>query len=136
MVRADHRREVACNAEGVLMVALTNLNLPPEAWKSARLLRAVPNCRLALMLSYHMLSPALSVEKTGLMTYLQAPPDAGPSVVQVTTGLQRKRAGRRLVEIGGRLPTATQLHQSFIKIEHPSSLCLLESWQNLAKYYY
>ena len=24
--------------------------------------------------------------------------------------------GRRLVEIGGRLPTATQLHQSFIKI--------------------
>ena len=99
------------------MVALTNLNLRPEAWKSARLLRAVPNCRLVLMLSYHMLSPALSVEETDLMTYLQAPPDAGPSVVQVTTGLQNwKRAGRRLVEIGGRLPTATQLHQSFIKI--------------------
>ena len=73
------------------MVALTNLNLPPEAW--------------------------LSVEETGLMTYLQAPPDVGPSVVQVTTGLQNwKCAGRRLVEIGGRLPTATQLHQSFIKI--------------------
>ena len=69
------------------MVALTNLNLPPEAW-NARLLRAVPNCSLVLMLSYHMLSPALSVEETGLMTYLQAPPDAGPSVVQVTTGLQ------------------------------------------------
>ena len=67
--------------------------------------------------SYHMLSPALSVEETGLMAYLQSPPDAGPSVVQVTFGLQNwKCAGRRLVEIGGRLPTATQMHQSFIKI--------------------
>ena len=100
-----------------LMVALTNLNLLPEAWRSARLLRAVPKCRLVLMLSCHMLSPALSVEEAGLMTYLQSPPDAGPSVVQVTTGLQNWQcAGRRLVEIGGRLPTATQLHQSFIKI--------------------
>ena len=45
------------HAEGVLMVALTTLNLPTEAWKSARLLRAVPNCRLVLMLAYHMLSP-------------------------------------------------------------------------------
>ena len=99
------------------MVALTSLNLPTEAWKSARLLRAVPNCRLVLMLSHHMLSPALSVEETGLMAYLQAPPEAGPSVVQVTSCLQNwKCAGRRLVEIGGRLPTATQLHQSFIKI--------------------
>ena len=50
------------HAEGVLMVALTTLNLPAEAWKSARLLRAVPNYRLVLMLSYHMLSPALSGE--------------------------------------------------------------------------
>ena len=57
------------HAEGVLMVALTTLNLPTEAWKSARLLRAVPNCRLVLMLAYHMLSPALSVEETGLMAY-------------------------------------------------------------------
>ena len=112
------KRDGHTHAEGVLMVALTNLNLPPEAWKSGS--RAVPNCRLVLMLSYHMLSPALSVEETGLMTYLQAPPDAGPSVVQVTTGLQKWKcaacAVRRLVEIGGRLPTATQLHQSFIKI--------------------
>ena len=62
-------------------------------------------------------SPALSVEETGLMAYLQAPPEAGPSIMQVTSGLQNwKCAGRRLVEIGGRLPTATQLHQSFIKI--------------------
>ena len=45
------------HAEGVLMVALTTL------WKSARLLRAVPNCRLVLMLAYHMLSTALSVEE-------------------------------------------------------------------------
>ena len=57
------------HAEGVSMVALTNLNLPAEAWKSARLLRAVPNCRLALMLAYHMLSPALCVEEAGLMTF-------------------------------------------------------------------
>ena len=105
------------HAEGVLMLALTTLNLPNEAWKSARLLRAVPNCRLVLMLAYHMLSPALSVEETGLMAYLQTPPEAGPSIAQATSGFQNwKCAGRRLVEIGGRLPTATQLHQSFTKI--------------------
>ena len=98
------------HAEGVLMVALTTLNLPAEAWKSARLLRAVPNCRLELMLSYHMLSPVLSVEETGLMAYLQTPPEAGPSVVQVTSGLQHwKCAGRRLVEIGGRLRGCFQI---------------------------
>ena len=67
------------HAEGVLMVALTTLNLPTEAWKSARLLRAVLNCRRVLMLAHHMLSPALSVEETGLMAYLQTPPEAGPS---------------------------------------------------------
>ena len=105
------------HAEGALMVALTSLKLPAEAWKSARILRAIPNCRLVLMMSYHFLSPALSVEENGLMAYLQSPPDAGPSVTQVTTGLQNwKCAGRRLVEIGGRLPTATQLHQAFVKI--------------------
>ena len=69
------------------------------------------------MMAYRMLSPALSVEENGLMAYLQTPPDAGPSIAQATSGLQNwKCAGRRLVEIGGRLPTATQLHQSFIKI--------------------
>ena len=105
------------HAEGALMVALTSLNLPAEAWKSARILRAIPNCRLVLMMAYHFLSPALSVEENGLMAYLQTPPEAGPSVTQVTTGLQNwKCAGRRLVEIGGRLPTATQLHQAFVKI--------------------
>ena len=56
--------------------------------ESARLLGAVPNCRLVLTRSYHMLTPTLSVEEAGLMTYLQSPPDAGPSIVQVTTGLQ------------------------------------------------
>ena len=65
------------HAEGILMVALTTLNLPAEAWKSARILRAVPNCRLVLMMSYHLLSPALSVEENGLMAYLQTPPDVG-----------------------------------------------------------
>ena len=105
------------HAEGALMVALSSLNLPAEAWKGARILRAIPNCRIILMMSYHFLSPALSVEENGLMAYLQAPPEAGPSVTQVTTGLQNwKCAGRRLVEIGGRLPTATQLQQAFIKI--------------------
>ena len=105
------------HAEGALMVALSSLKLPAEAWKSARILRAIPNCRLVLMMSYHFLSPALSVEETGLMAYLQSPPEAGPSVTQVTTGLQNwKCAGRRLVEIGGRLPTSTQLHQAFVKI--------------------
>ena len=93
------------------------MNLPAEAWKSARLLRAVPNCRLVLMIAYHMLSSALSVEETGPMAYLQTPPEAGPSFLQVTSGLQNwKCAGRRLAEIGGRLLTATQLRQSFIKI--------------------
>ena len=80
------------------MVALTTLNLPTEAWRSARLLRAVPNCRLVLMMAYHMLSPALSVEENGLMTYLQTPPEAGPSIAQATSELQNwKCAGRRLV---------------------------------------
>ena len=75
------------------------------------------SCAQLSMLAYHMLSPALSVEETGLMAYLQTPPEAGPSIVQATSGLQNwKCAGRRLVEIGGRLPTATQLHQSFTKI--------------------
>ena len=64
------------------MVALTTLSLPADAWKSARLLRAVPSCRLVLMLAYHMLSPALSVEENGLMAYLQTPPEARPSVVK------------------------------------------------------
>ena len=68
------------------------------------------------MLACHLLSPALSIEEAGLMAYLQAPPDAGPSVSPATIGLHNWRcAGRRLVQIGGRLPTANQLHQSFVK---------------------
>ena len=88
------------HAEGVLTVALTNMNFPQETWRSARLLRAVPTCRLVLMLAYHLLSLALSM-----------------SVTQATIGLQNwKCAGRRLVQIGGRLPTANQLHKPFVKI--------------------
>ena len=45
--------------KGVLMVALTTLNLPTEAWKSARLLRAVPNCRLVLMLVLSHVEPCI-----------------------------------------------------------------------------
>ena len=52
------------------------------------------------------------------MTYLQTPPDALPSVLQATTGLQNwKCAARHLVQIGGRLPTANQLHQPFTFVE-------------------
>ena len=84
------------------MVALRNLSLPQEAWRSARLLRAIPNCRLVLMFAYQLLIPALSIEEAGLTTYLQTPPGAGPSVNQATADLQNwKRAGRRLVQIGG-----------------------------------
>ena len=79
------------HAEGALMVALTSLNLPAEAWKSARILRDIPNCRLVLMMSYHFLSPALSVEENGLMAYLQSPPDAGPSVTQRSIWLATRR---------------------------------------------
>ena len=103
-----------CHAEGVLMVALRNMNLQSEAWRSAKLLRAIPNCRLGLMTAYHLRSPALSTEEASLMGYLQS---AGPAINQPTAGLQNwKRDGRRLVQIGGRLPTASQLHQSFVKI--------------------
>ena len=40
------------HAEGVLRVALTNLNLPSEAWRSARLLRAVPNWAASKKVSF------------------------------------------------------------------------------------
>ena len=51
------------------------------------------------MMSYHFLSPALSVEENGLMAYLQSPPDAGPSVTQVNYRLTelevcRQKTGR------------------------------------------
>ena len=106
-----------CHAEGILVAALTNMNIPQEAWRHARTLRAIPNRRLVLMLAYHLLSPALSTEEAGLMTYLQTPPDAGPSVNQATASLQNwKCAGRRLVQIGGRVLAANHLHQSFVKI--------------------
>ena len=112
VVSTNFRGSVACASRGC-----ADVSLPPEAWRSVRLLRAVPNCRLLLILAYHLVSPALSIEEAGLMTYLQAPLDAGPSVSQATTGLQNwKCTGRRLVQIGGRLPTANQLHQSFVKI--------------------
>ena len=34
------------HAEGVLVVALRTLSIPPEAWQSAKLLRVISNCRL------------------------------------------------------------------------------------------
>ena len=105
------------HAEGVLMVALRTMNIPPEAWQCAKLLRAIPNCRLVVMVAYHIVNPSLSTEEASLMSYLQSLPDAGPVVNQATMGFQNwKCAGRRLVQIGGRLPTTNQLHQSFIKI--------------------
>ena len=44
------------HAEGCVDDIARQPQLAPEAWKSARLLRAVPNCRLVLMLAYHLLS--------------------------------------------------------------------------------
>ena len=104
------------HAEKVLMVALRTTNIPPEAWRCAKLLRAIPNCRLVLMAPHHIVSPSLSTEEASLMSYLHSPPHP-PTVNQATTGLQNwKHGGRRLVQIGGRLQTANQLHQSFVKI--------------------
>ena len=78
---------------------------------------AIPNFRLALMAACHIVWPSLISEEGSLMSYLQSPPSAGPAVNQATMGLQSWRcAGRRLVQIGGRLPTANQLHQSVVKI--------------------
>ena len=99
------------------MVALKSMNIPPEAWQCVKLLRSIPSCRLIIMAAYHYVSPSVSTEEASLMNYLQSPPDAGPRVGQVTVGRQNwKWAGRRLVEIGGRLPTANALQTSFTKI--------------------
>ena len=96
-----------CHAQSVLMVTLRNVSLPLEDWRSAELLRATPTCRLVLMMCYHLLGPALSSEEASLMSYLQSPPYAGPAVSQATAGLQNwRRTGRRLVQSGGRLPSA------------------------------
>ena len=63
-----------------------------------------------LTATYHCVSPSLSTEEASLMSYLQTPPDAGPTIGQVTMGLRHWRcAGRRSVEIGGRLPKANAL---------------------------
>ena len=99
------------------MVALKTMNIPPDAWQCAKLLRAIPNCSLVLTVAYHIVSPSLSTQEASLMSYLQSPPDAGPAVSQATIGLQNwKRAGRRLVQVGGSLPTANSIHQSFVTI--------------------
>ena len=54
------------------MFALRTMHLPPETWQCANLLRAIPNCRLVLMVAYHIASPALSTEEASLMNYLQS----------------------------------------------------------------
>ena len=56
------------------MVVLRNMSLPLASWCSAKLLRAIPNCLLVLLIAYHMMSPALSTEEASLMSYLQTPP--------------------------------------------------------------
>ena len=49
------------------------------------------------MLAKHLLSPALSIEEAGLMTYPGTPPDAGPSVTSdyrfAELGVCRKTIG-------------------------------------------
>ena len=102
------------HAEGDLTVALKTMSFPQEAWQCAKLLRAIPSCRLVIMAAYHFGS--LSTEEASLMKYLQSPPDAGPTIGQLSlfrTGNAQLR--RRLVEIGGWLPTANALHTSFTK---------------------
>ena len=87
---------------------------------------AIPNCRLAPMVTYHLMSPALSTEEAGLMSYLQSPPDGGPAVNQAIAGLHNwKCAGRRLVQIGGNCPLSTAGH-SMISSERPSPEAFLK----------
>ena len=41
-----------------------------------------------VMAAYRYVSPSLSTEEGSLMNYLQTPPDAGPTVGQVTVSLE------------------------------------------------
>ena len=62
------------------------------------------------------MSPALSSEEAILMEFLAISTRCRTGS-QSTAGLQNwKCGGRRLVQIGSRLATANQLHQSFVKI--------------------
>ena len=89
------------------------MNIAPDAWQSAKLLRATPSCTLTIMAANH---PSFSTEESSLKDYLQRPPDASPIIAQAIVGLQNwKCAGRRLVAIGGRLPTTNALLTSFDK---------------------
>ena len=102
------------------MVALTTLNLPIEAWKSARLLRAVPNCRLVLMLAYHMLSPALSVEENGFNGVLTDATRSRPicSSSDIWTSeleVRRKEIGGDRRETSYSNATASVIHQDALK---------------------
>ena len=81
-VATIHKMDVLGRAEGVLMVALRTMNIPPEAWQCVKFLGAIPNCKLVLMAAYHIVSPSLSTEEASLMSYLQSPPDAGPVINQ------------------------------------------------------
>ena len=116
------------HAEGVLMVALTTLNLPTEAWKSARLLRAVPNCRLVLMLAYHMLSPALSVEETGLMAYLQTP--TGGRTIYCTSYIWTSELEMRRKKTSGERRKTTYCY-SIASVIHQDTLKALGSKQEI-----
>ena len=74
------------HAEGVLMVPLTKWTCLKRHGEMRDSYGLFPIVGLSwLMLAYRLLSPALSVEEAGLMTCLQTPPDAGPSVTQATT---------------------------------------------------
>ena len=91
--------------EGNLTVALRSSNLPQEAWQCAKLLRA--NHYGCVSLCESVVEHWRRSESDQL---LESPPATGPTVGQVTVGPQNwKCAGRRLVEIRGRLPTANVL---------------------------
>ena len=107
------------HAEGNLIVALKSMNIAPEASQAARLLKAIPSSRLVIMAAYHWAAPAPSTGDASFLEYLQKPPDAGPAVGQTAQGVQNwKCAGRRLVEIRGKLPTVTALLGAFTNGGH------------------
>ena len=87
------------NYEAQTCAFIGTMNLPLEARQCAKLLRATPNCRLVLMVAYHIVCPELSAEEASLMSHFQTPPDAGPALNQITIGLP-----------------ANSLHQAFVKI--------------------
>ena len=80
LVTSDHWRALKISCGRCSYGGIEKHELATKGMAECETLRAVPNCKLVLMVAYHLLSPTLSIEQAGLMAYLQTPPDAGPSV--------------------------------------------------------